>query len=64
MTTEEQHLATIKWLIADRDKFSSALLHGIANLDNPCGGCKICEFIKGLHEAKIKHDNQRNHSDG
>jgi hypothetical protein len=54
MTTEAQQQATIEWLITDRDKYRQALLHGIANLDNPCDGCGICEFIKRLHEARHK----------
>lgn len=58
MTIEEQHLATMEWLMADRDKYRQALLHGIANLENLCKGCEICDFIKGLHEAyQRKHSN-------
>ena len=56
MCTDEQHLAMMDWLMADRDKYRHALLHGIANLEDLCKGCEICDFIKGLHEAKIKHD--------
>ena len=63
MTNAQHYLEEIAWLITDRDKYRNALLHGIANLDDLCAGCEICEFIKGLHEAKIKHDNQRNLSD-
>ena len=54
MTIEEQHLATIQWLITNRDKYRHALLHGIANLEDPCKGCEICDFIKGLHEAYLR----------
>lgn len=45
-----RQLDTVRKVEANRDMWRNALLHGVANLDNQCEGCKICEFIKRKHE--------------
>lgn len=46
----KRQLEIVRRLEADRDMWRNALLHGVANLDNQCEGCEICEFIKSKHE--------------
>ena len=46
----ERQLDTVREVEANRDMWRNALLHGVANLDNLCKGCAICEFIKSKHE--------------
>lgn len=43
-------LEIVREVEANRDMWRNALLHGVANLDNLCKGCEICEFIKRKHE--------------
>lgn len=45
-----RQLEIVRKVETDRDMWREALLHGVANLDNQCKGCEICEFIKSKHE--------------
>ena len=44
-----KQLEIVRKVEADRNMWRDALLHGVANLDNLCKGCEICEFIKSEH---------------